>query len=100
MVCLLHKSLYGLKQSPRMWYKRFNKLATHGGCCRSSYDSCVYFKVTHNNNYVYLLLYVDDMLADSNGEEINEVKEMLKIEYDMKDLGPAQKNPSNGDSKR
>lgn len=40
------------------------------------------------------------MLADSNGEEINEVKEMLKIEYDMKDLGPAQKNPSNGDSKR
>ena len=30
-------------------------------------DSCVDYKITHNNSYVYLLLYVNDMLlAGSN----------------------------------
>ena len=31
------------------------------------------------------------LLAGSSGEEINKLKEMLKAEFDMKDLGPAQK---------
>ncbi|GJT52947.1 retrovirus-related pol polyprotein from transposon TNT 1-94 [Tanacetum coccineum] len=43
-VCLLKKSLYGLKQSPRQWYKRFDVYMISNGFSRSSYDSCVYFK--------------------------------------------------------
>ncbi|GJS60991.1 retrotransposon protein, putative, ty1-copia subclass [Tanacetum coccineum] len=43
-VCLLKKSLYGLKQSPRQWYKRFDVYMTSNGFSRSNYDSCVYFK--------------------------------------------------------
>ena len=31
------------------------------------------------------------LLAGSSGEEINEVKEMLKAEFDMTNLEPAQK---------
>ena len=38
-VCLLKKSLYGLKQSPRQWYKRFDSFMTSHDFKRSSFDS-------------------------------------------------------------
>ncbi|GJS82563.1 retrotransposon protein, putative, ty1-copia subclass [Tanacetum coccineum] len=43
-VCLLKKSLYGLKQSPRQWYKQFDVYMISNRFSRSNYDSCVYFK--------------------------------------------------------
>nr|GEY15600.1 retrotransposon protein, putative, Ty1-copia subclass [Tanacetum cinerariifolium] len=43
-VCLLKKSPYGLKQSPRQWYKRFDVYMITNGFSRNNYDSCVYFK--------------------------------------------------------
>nr|GEV97694.1 retrovirus-related Pol polyprotein from transposon TNT 1-94 [Tanacetum cinerariifolium] len=61
-VCLLKKSLYGLKQSPRQWYKRFDEYMLSNGFKRSSYDSCVYYRSYAQGEYIYLLLYVDDML--------------------------------------
>lgn len=40
-VCLLKKSLYGLKQSPRQWYKWFDTFMVGHGYTRGNYDSCV-----------------------------------------------------------
>lgn len=56
-VCRLRKSLYGLKQSPRQWYKRFDSFNIKQGFSRSSYDSCVYIQKLHGGDYIYLLLY-------------------------------------------
>jgi len=61
-VCLLKKSLYGLKQSPRQWYKRFDIFMLDNGFSQSAYDSCVYYKKLPDGSFVYLLLYMDDML--------------------------------------
>ncbi|GJS08988.1 retrotransposon protein, putative, ty1-copia subclass [Tanacetum coccineum] len=44
MVCLLKKSLYGLKQSPRQWYRRFDEYMLSNGFKRSNYDSCSLLK--------------------------------------------------------
>ena len=60
-VCKLKKSLYGLKQSPRQWYKRFDSFMLSHGFKKSEYDSSVYIKIV-DGSPIYLLLYVDDML--------------------------------------
>ena len=61
-VCLLKRSLYGLKQSPRQWYKRFDSFMVSHDFKRSSVDSYVYFKRCNNESFLYLLLCVDGML--------------------------------------
>uniref|UniRef100_A0A1J3DNW4 Retrovirus-related Pol polyprotein from transposon TNT 1-94 n=1 Tax=Noccaea caerulescens TaxID=107243 RepID=A0A1J3DNW4_NOCCA len=61
-VCLLKKSLYGLKQAPRQWNMKFDTFMKNQKFNRSVHDSCVYVKDVGHEDYVYLLLYVDDML--------------------------------------
>ena len=90
-VCLL-KSLYGLKQSPRQWYKKFDSFMISINFSLSNYDCCVYFKKLSSEKFIYLLLYVDDMLiAASNMEEIIRLKEQLGSTFEMKDLGAAKR---------
>lgn len=92
MVCLLKKSLYGLKQSLRQWYKRFDSLVISNGHNSSSFDSCVYFKIESSGYFMYLLLYVDDMLiASGDVDAINKLKKLLNSEFEMKDSGVAKR---------
>jgi len=67
-VCCLRKSLYGLKQSPRQWYKRFHSFMLKQVFYRSDYDCCVYIHKLCAGDYIYLLLYVDDMLIASKSK--------------------------------
>jgi hypothetical protein len=61
LVCKLKKSLYGLKQSPRIWYKNFDTYMLGLGFTRSKEDHYVFFKLI-GDHLIYLILYVDDML--------------------------------------
>ena len=91
-VCLLKKSLYGLKQSPKQWYKRFDKCMIENEFSRSEYDSCVYMREVSDGSLLYLLLYVDDMLViEKYMFKVKKVKKMLKGKFEMKDLGAAKK---------
>lgn len=92
MICRLKKSLYGLKQSPRQWNKRFDSFMIKIGFTPCEHDCCVYVKRLDDDSYIYLLLYVDDMLiAAKRKVEINKIKDLLSKEFDMKDLGIARK---------
>lgn len=63
MVCRLNKSLYGLKQVPRCWYKRFDYFINNLGYNTLNVDPCAYHKRFGNNDFIILFLYVDDMLV-------------------------------------
>uniref|UniRef100_A0A3Q7GJ81 Reverse transcriptase Ty1/copia-type domain-containing protein n=1 Tax=Solanum lycopersicum TaxID=4081 RepID=A0A3Q7GJ81_SOLLC len=59
---------------------------------RSKYDHCVYLRKLEDNSFIYLLLYVDDMLISSKSqEEIGKLTIQLRKEFEMKDLGEAKK---------
>jgi hypothetical protein len=82
--------LYGLRQSPRQWYKKFDSFMVSQNFIRSEYDHCVYFK-SFSGIFIILVLYVDDMLiASKSMEEINKLKAHLSRTFDMKDLGAAK----------
>ena len=86
LVCRLKKSLYGLKQSPRMWYQKFDTYIRGLGFPRSKEDHCVYFKLI-GDRVIYLVLYVDDMFFIGNDKEtIQDLKTQLFSKFDMKDL--------------
>ncbi|KAE8671438.1 Casein kinase I isoform delta-like [Hibiscus syriacus] len=88
---MLNKSLYGLKQAPRYWYKIFDSIMCLG-YNRLNADPCAYFKRSGDNDFVILLLYVDDMLvAGPNKDHIEELKAQLAREFEMKDLGSTNK---------
>ncbi|KAL0279471.1 UNVERIFIED_CONTAM: hypothetical protein PYX00_001019 [Menopon gallinae] len=87
-VCKLVRPLYGLKQSGREWYKRINDYLVNKGGMNAEGDPCIYVFGT-NENRVILLIYVDDiLLASKSLEEMNEIKELLKREFEITDLGP------------
>ncbi|GJX62932.1 retrovirus-related pol polyprotein from transposon TNT 1-94 [Tanacetum coccineum] len=98
-VCLLKKSLNGLKQSPRKWYRRFDEFILSNGFKRSNYDNCVYYMSYAPGEYIYMLLYIDSMLiACKSKAEIGSTKSLLKKEFDTKELGEAKKIRDNGKS--
>ena len=63
------KCLYGLKQSPRMCYQKFDTFIWGLGFTKRKTDQCVYFKLI-GDRVIYLVLYVDDMLLGGNDKEI------------------------------
>ena len=87
LVCKLKMSLYGLKQSRRMWYQKFDTFIQGLGFTRSKSYHCVYFKLI-GDRVIYLVLYVDDMLLVGNDKEIiQDLKTQFSSKFDMKDLG-------------
>ena len=86
-VCKLQKALYGLRESPKAWYETFDNFIQKQNFVRSKYDNCLY-KYNTNNDSIYIMIFVDDLLICSkNPEKINEIKAKLMKQFIMKDLG-------------
>lgn len=86
-VCRLRKSLYGLKQSPRAWFRRFTKAMRNFEYMQSNSDNNLFLK-QRNDQITAFIVYVDDMVVTGNDSDEREAsKKYLSQEFEMKDLG-------------
>ncbi|RVW75477.1 Retrovirus-related Pol polyprotein from transposon TNT 1-94 [Vitis vinifera] len=89
LVCRLKRSIYGLKQASRQWYRKFDQVITSFGFKENTIDQCIYLKFSERK-FIILVLYVDDiLLASSDVGLLRETKIFLSNKFDMKDLGNA-----------
>ncbi|KAJ0601018.1 putative RNA-directed DNA polymerase [Helianthus annuus] len=87
-VCLLKKSLYGLKQPPRAWYQRFTDFIISIGFIQSKCDNSL-FTYHHWGDIAYLLIYVDDIMLTTSSDALRvSLMSSLAAEFAMKELGP------------
>ncbi|KAJ3705170.1 hypothetical protein LUZ61_008875 [Rhynchospora tenuis] len=86
-VCLLSKSLYGLKQAPRAWFQKLSSALLTMGFKASSYDPSLFIG-QHNNNRLFILVYVDDILVTGNSlQMVTQCIQQLQQQFAVKDLG-------------
>jgi hypothetical protein len=75
-----------LKHTSRQWYIKFHNVIVLYNFIKNIVDQCIYLKV-NGNEYIFLILYVDDTLLTSN--DLGLLHEILSQNFDMKDLGEA-----------
>ena len=87
MYCVkLQKSLYGLKQSGRMWYNRLKEFLLQKGFSNNDDCPCVFIKKSLSG-FCIISMYVDDLNIIGSTRDIDEARNHLKTEFEMKDLG-------------
>jgi len=88
MVCELEKSLYGLKQSARLWNQKLDGYLRKIGYTQTNADHCVY---VNNDNGVIVAMWVDDLIIfgkDPVGVDL--LKLQLRMKFELKDMGELQ----------
>jgi histone deacetylase 1/2 len=85
MVCLLKKSIYGLKQSSRTWFHTLRAALLKNGFVQLLADTCVFVHVARS---LVLSVHVDDIILLAASLVAKEwlVKALLKA-FKIKDLG-------------
>ncbi|GKA94708.1 putative RNA-directed DNA polymerase [Tanacetum coccineum] len=87
-VCLLHKSLYDLKQASHAWFERLSKALFDLGFKGSKTDPSL-FIYSRGDTLLYILVYVDDIIVTGNNKgTINNIICQLGSAFALKDLGP------------
>ncbi|KAL5776888.1 hypothetical protein ACOSP7_009814 [Xanthoceras sorbifolium] len=86
-VCKLHKSLYGLKQSPRAWYTKLSGSLFHWGFRNSQVDTSM-FILSAPSYIIIILVYVDDIIiTGSSTSLLQQFTQALHSKFALKDLG-------------
>ncbi|GAA0175181.1 transmembrane signal receptor [Lithospermum erythrorhizon] len=84
----LHKSLYGLKQTPRAWFSRIEKHFIKEGFIECASEHTLFTKTGSGGALIIVSLYVDDLIVTGDDEELlKQLKISMVNEFDMTDLG-------------
>jgi hypothetical protein len=87
-VCLLIKSLYGLRQAPRAWFERLGGHLRTIGFKATGSDSSL-FVLKCSTGMSYLLVYVDDIILTASSDALlRQIINQLQSAFAIKDLGP------------
>jgi hypothetical protein len=85
MVCLLKKSIYGLKQSSRTWFHTLRAALLKNGFVQLLADTCVFVHMARN---LVLSVHVDDIiLLAASLEQKTWLVTALLMAFKIKDLG-------------
>ncbi|CAI7769466.1 unnamed protein product [Closterium sp. NIES-54] len=92
----LLKSLYGLKQSPLLWYRALDAVLPGAGWKKSQVDEVLYYKAGNIGVTCWVLVYVDNLLAASSSpamlkelkELLEELKELLEAAFELREISP------------
>ncbi|KAL0431330.1 UNVERIFIED_CONTAM: Retrovirus-related Pol polyprotein from transposon RE2 [Sesamum radiatum] len=89
-VCRLKRSLYSFKQASRQWNLELTTRLLEFGFSQSPHDTCLFLKHS-GNDFLALLVYVDDSLLTGTSEDnLRAVKQYLDRFFTIKDLGDAK----------
>jgi len=66
---LLKKTLYGLRRSPRHWYKALSKALADMGLVPCAHDPCMYTGKSQSGATIYVGIYVDDVIYYGSDDE-------------------------------
>lgn len=87
---MLKKSIYELKQSPRVWYSKLRSKLIEQGFKRCTTDYSLFTKTEHKD-IIVVVVYVDDIIIAGRCKSmIDKAKNTLTKYFDMKDLGEHQ----------
>ena len=77
LVCKLRKSIYGLRQAARNWYKKLHDFLLEKEMTKSANDPCLFTRKSQDN-FLYVLTWVDDILIVRNKPE-----DVQKLKYSL-----------------
>ncbi|EGD75302.1 hypothetical protein PTSG_12513 [Salpingoeca rosetta] len=91
-VLKLRKSLYGLRQAPKLWYASVWKTIGGSGFQRLRSDACIF---VNQDRTVMICVHVDDFLvAATTQEHMDRAEAVLAANYDLKNLGAPRQHLS------
>ncbi|CAI7903180.1 unnamed protein product [Closterium sp. NIES-53] len=85
-ICLLQKSLYGIKQAPRLWQQHLHGILIKLGFQQLPHDQGMY-RLKSRGHFILLVAYVDDLLYTGDDTDLldhfeREIQEKLEVTID------------------
>ncbi|CAI7883824.1 unnamed protein product [Closterium sp. NIES-54] len=84
--CLLQKSLYGIKQAPRLWQQYLHTVLIELGFQQLPHDQGMY-RLKSRGSFILLVAYIDDLLHTGDNTKLlnrfeHDIKERLEVTID------------------